>query len=117
MNPFPPNIDPQTFSITAVLVGIASIGDYTANELDSISNWLFLVAQYIETVSVQQTLIEGRMDKNNININSKKYKSGGSPYTSYHNKSNQYTRDELELLIDAVSKMQRELENLKRNRN
>ena len=84
---FPPNIDPHTFSIIAVVVGYASVGNYTANEQNSIGNWLILVGQYMLTHAAQQQLIEGRKTQNNQN--------------------------EVELIIDALKKMKDELEKIK----
>lgn len=112
---FPPNINPQVFAFLAVLVGSACVADYDVNEQNSIGNWLILVGQFILTNAAQQQLIEGRIEKKNININSQEHKSGGSYYAN-NTKSNQYTRDEIEFLLDAVSKLQRELENIKNNK-
>lgn len=110
---FPPSIDPHTFSIIAVAVGYACVGDYNANEQNSIGNWLILVGQYILTHAAQQQLIESRIENNNINSNSKKCKNGGTPYTDNEkNKSNQNQRNEVEFLLDALNKMQQELDKL-----
>ena len=65
---FPPNTNPHTFSLIAVAVGFACVGDYNANEQNSIGNWLILVGQYILTHAAQQQLIESRIENNNINI-------------------------------------------------
>lgn len=112
---FPPNIDPHTFSLIAVAVGYACVGDYNANEQNSIGNWLILVGQYILTHAAQQQLIESRIENNNININSKKHKKGqGGPFTdNEQNKSNQTQRNEVEFLLDALNKMQDELGKMK----
>ncbi len=111
---FPPSIDPHTFSIIAVAVGYACVGDYNANEQNSIGNWLILVGQYILTHAAQQQLIESRIENNNINSNSKKAKNGGSPYTDNENhRSNQNQRNEVDFLLDALNKMQQELDKLK----
>ena len=113
---FPPSIDPHTFSIIAVAVGYACVGDYNANEQNSIGNWLILVGQYILTHAAQQQLIESRIENNNINSNSKKAKKGGSLYTDNENhKSNQNQRNEVDFLLDALNKMQQELDKLKHN--
>jgi hypothetical protein len=111
---FPPNINPQVFSFLAVLVGSALIGDYDANEQNSIGNWLILVGQFMLTNAAQQQLIEGRIEHNNININSKEHKSGGSYYAN-NSKSNQNQRLEVDFLLDAVAKLQQELNNIKKN--
>lgn len=113
-NSFPPNADPHVFSLIAVAVGYACVGDYNAAEQNSIGNWLILVGQYILTHAAQQQLIESRIEKNNININSKKAKKGGSPFIdNEQNKSNQNQREEVDFLMDAIMKMQKELNNLK----
>ena len=112
---FPPNTDPHLFAMLAVTVGFASVGDYNANEQNSIGNWLILVGQYILTHAAQQQLIEARLENNNLNTNSKKHKNGtGGPFTDNESgKSNQTQRDEVEFLLDAVSKIEKELNNLK----
>lgn len=115
---FPPNIDPHLFSMLAVAVGFAAVGDYNTNEQNSIGNWLILVGQYILTHAAQQQLIEARIENNNININSKKHKNGtGGPFTDNETgKSNQTQRNEVEFLLDALEKMQNELKNQKNNK-
>lgn len=105
--------NPNLFSFTAAVVGAIAVGDFDSYELNSIGNWLILVGQYILTFAAEQQLIESRIDKNNININSKRYKSGGSPYTN--GKSNQTQREEVEYLLKAVSKLEKELETIKNN--
>ena len=112
---FPPNTDPHLFAMLAVTVGFASVGDYNANEQNSIGNWLILVGQYILTHAAQQQLIEARLENNNLNTNSKKHKNGnGGPFTDNESgKSNQTQRDEVEFLLDAVAKIEKELNNLK----
>ena len=87
---FPPNIDPHTFSIIAVVVGYASVGSYTVNEQNSIGNWLILVGQYILTHAAQQQLIEGR--------------------------KTQSKQNDIELIIDALNKMKEELEKIKQQK-
>ena len=111
---FPPNIDPQTYSFIAVLVGSALVGDYSAAEQNSIANWLILVGQFLLTTASQQALIESRLENNNININTREAKNGGS-YFSEGYKSNQNQRGEVDFLLDAVNNLYKELEKLKKN--
>lgn len=108
---FPPNLDPHLFSLLAVAVGFAVVDDLNANEQNSIGNWIILVGQYILTHAAQQQLIEGRIENNNININSRKHKNGtGGPFTDNEaGKSNQTQRDEVEFLLNVLGKMQEEL--------
>lgn len=113
LHQFPPNIEPQVFSFLAVLVASACISDYSASEQGSIGNWFMLLGQFIVTNAAQQQLIEGRIEKSNININSREYKNGGSYYAN-GGKSNQNQRLEVDFLLEAVNKLQKELENLKK---
>ena len=117
-NNFPPNIDPHNFAFIAVAVGYACVGNFNANEQNSIGNWLILIGQYILTHAAQQQLIESRIENNNININSRKSKNGFGPFTdNENNKSNQTHRNEIDFLIDAVQKIQAELQNININNN
>lgn len=114
---FPPSMDPHLFSLIAVAVGYASVGDYNANEQNSIGNWLILVGQYILTHAAQQQLIEARLENNNLNINSKKHKNNtGGPFTdNEQGRSNQTQREEVDFLLDAVENIKKELENIKKD--
>ncbi len=114
---FPPNVDPHVFTLIAVAVGYACVGDYNANEQNSIGNWIIMVGQYILTHAAQQQLIEARLENNNLNINTKKYKNHtGGPFTdNEQSKSNQSQRDEVDYLLDVVDKITKELEKIKRD--
>ena len=90
---FPPNINPQLYSLAAVVVGAAIVDDFSAPEQNSIGNWLMLVSQYIITHAAQQNLIDNRLRQANMN---------------YNNLNN-----EIDYLINAVKKIQRELEKIK----
>lgn len=118
-NKFPPSIDPNLFTLIAVAVGYACVGNFDVNEQNSIGNWIIMVGQYVLTHAAQQQLNESRIEKSNINTNSQKYKSGqGGPYTDNEKgKSNQTQRDEVELLLEAVSNMQKELQKIRENKN
>lgn len=112
---FPPNINPQTFSLIGVAVAVVLIDDLNASEQNSVGNWLELVGQYMLTHAAQQQLIESRLENSNLNINSKKYKNGsGGPFTDNENgKSNQTQRTEVDFLLEQVEKIQKELQNIK----
>lgn len=115
---FPPNIDPHVFSLLAVGVAYALVGNYNANEQNSIGNWLELVGQYMLTHAAQQQLIESRIENANININSQNHKQNGNPFTDNNQgKSNQTQRPEVDFLMDAIKKIQEELNNIKNNDN
>lgn len=110
---FPPSANPHLYAMLAVTVGFSCVGDYNANEQNSIGNWLILVGQYILTHAAQQQLIEARLENFNININSREHKSGGSYYAN-NSKSSQTQRNEVDFLLEAVKKLQEELEALKK---
>ena len=110
---FPPSIHPTTYNLIAIAVALILIDDLNANEQNSLGNWFLLLGQYLATNAAQQQLIESRIENSNININSKKSKSGHGVYDDT-NKSNQNQRPEVEFLLEAVQKMQQELENLKK---
>lgn len=116
-NSFPPNIDPPTFSFTAVLIGAILVGDLDVNEQNAIGNWFELIGQYILTNAAQQQLLESRIENTNININSKKAKNGGGPFTSDSNKSNQNQRNEVDFLLQEIQKIEIELQKLQKNSN
>ncbi len=61
---FPPNINPEIFTITAIIVGLILEDDYTSDELNSIGNWLVLVGQITLTTAAQQQLINNRYQNN-----------------------------------------------------
>ena len=85
---FPPNTNPQTYSFIATAIGYICTINYNIDEQNSIGNWLILVGQFILTNAAQQQLIESRKNKNINNYNN------------------------IDLLIDALNKMQQELNNL-----
>lgn len=112
---FPPSIHPTTYNFLAIAIGLVLVGDLNANEQNSLGNWFLLLGQYLATNAAQQQLIEARIENNNININSKKSKSGNGPFTTDSNKSNQSQRNEVEFLLDAIDKIYEELNNIKNN--
>jgi hypothetical protein len=116
-NDFFNKIDPPTFSFTAVLIGAILVGDLDVNEQNAIGNWFELVGQYILTNAAQQQVLESQIEKSNININSKKAKNGGGPYTTDSNKSNQTQRNEVDFLLQEIQKIEQELQKLQKNSN
>lgn len=64
MKEFPPNINSELFTLTAIIVGLIIEDDYTSDELNSIGNWLILVGQITLTTSAQQQLINNRSKGN-----------------------------------------------------
>lgn len=112
-NDFFKNTKPHEFTLIAVAVGYALVGNLNVNEQNSLGNWLIMMGQYLLTHAAQQQLIEGRLENYNININSKKCKQGGSFYTDNNQaKSNQTQRNEVDFLIQEINKIKDELKKM-----
>lgn len=62
-----PNIPPKLFSLSAVAVGYLLIDDTTANEQNSLGNWLMLVAQILCTNAFYKQVMQERGFDNNKN--------------------------------------------------
>ena len=71
MHNFPPNIDPKISTLSAVVIGFALIDHFTASEQNALGNWFITIGQILENNSAFQQLIEGRIQGNSININSR----------------------------------------------
>lgn len=72
--------NPKIYTLSAIILGYAMIGDYTANEQNAIGNWFMTIGQILESNSAIQQALEEKCMGNTYNINSKDYKNGGSPY-------------------------------------
>lgn len=105
MKEFPPNINPELFSLSAILVGLIIEDDYTADELESIGNWLFLVAQFVLTTAAQQSLINSRYQKNygsRIRSNSQDHSIMNEPYVK---------ESDLNALYQRMQELEKNLKN------
>lgn len=61
------NINPYTFTGSAVVIGLILANELTALEQSSIGNWLQLMGLTIQTYSSQQAVIASNNDNNNQN--------------------------------------------------
>jgi hypothetical protein len=104
---FPPNINPELFSILGALTGAIIENDYTANELNSIGNWIILVGQFMLTTASQQQLINGRYQNNN----GSRIKSD----VNNHANTNQEkaNKSDVDTLIKYVKDLEKELAKIK----
>lgn len=84
MNYFPPNIDPKIYNISAVIIGFALIGNFSAAEQNAIGNWFITIGQILENNSAWQQVIEQRMNDSYFNINSEQFKHTGNPHINNH---------------------------------
>ncbi len=97
-----PDVSPETFTFSAVIIGYLLIDDTTYNEQNALGNWLMLIAQVLCTNAFFQQVQAERG-----NINSQNY--------HFSQKSN-ISNDETIILIQKMIKaMQQEIDNLKKN--
>ena len=101
MNRFLDNIDPSIFTLSAVAIGASLINDFNSFEQNAIGNWFFMVGQYILTNAAQQQLLESRVPGN----------------TFFNNQNNFNNTKDIELLKQAINKINIELENIKNQKN
>lgn len=105
MKQFPPNINPELFTILGAITGFILEADFNANELNSIGNWIILVGQFMLTTAAQQQLINARY-QNNTGSNIK------SDVNNHNNKNPEYsTKEELNKVINWLKKVENELAN------
>lgn len=105
---FPPNTNPELFSILGVVTAFVFENDYTANELNSIGNWIILVGQFMLTTAAQQQLINGRYQNNN----GSRIKSDAGDHTK--NNREKADKDDVDALLKYVKNLEKELEALKK---
>lgn len=108
MKEFPPNINPELFSITAMIVGLIIEDDYDANELNSIGNWLILVGQVTLTTAAQQQLINARYQQNN----GSKIRSDANDHTTKNKPV--ATSDDINILNERITRLEQLIRNNKR---
>lgn len=129
MKNFPPSLDPEIYTLSAVLIGLALIDNFTANEQNAIGNWFITIGQTLENNSAWQAVLEERIAGKTININSEQAKKGGSPYmhtqplypnpttNSQNSKSDsanfEHEEDYFASLDNTIKIMQEEIEKLK----
>ena len=89
-----PNVSPKTFSVSAIIVGYLLIDNLTANEQNSLGNWLMLTAQVLCTNAFYKQVQQERQINNSASSTSK---------------------SEIEMLEQLVSALEKELNSLKSN--
>lgn len=57
------DIDPYTFTGSAVIIGLLLTQELSANEQDSVGNWLQLIGLVMQTYSSQVITLEAETDK------------------------------------------------------
>ena len=104
-------LNPKTYTLSALIIGYALLGDYTANEQNAIGNWLMTISQILECNSAIQQAIEEKYEGYTYNINSKQFKNGGSPYMNnppifdFPDPSDQEIEDIKKVLQNMIKKL------------
>lgn len=91
------DINPTTFSLTAVIVGMIATSDMSYPEMNALGNWFVLLGDYLLTYASQQYVIEQKIDRKN------------------NYKKDLNIKNDLDYLYDAINKMKDELDKIKRN--
>lgn len=55
-----PNVSSNTFTMSAIVVGLLLLDDTTPNEQNALGNWLMLVAQILCTDAYYKQVLEDR---------------------------------------------------------
>lgn len=55
-----PNVSSNTFTLSAIVVGLLLLDDTTPNEQNALGNWLMLVAQILCTDAYYKQVLEDR---------------------------------------------------------
>ena len=120
MHDFPPNVDWRLTTALATTLGYLITDDFTSLEQIAIANWILQVGQTVITNATFQHLIEARIiGEERINLNSKEYKRGGSPFIDNSRDyreffTNEAFKEQFELLQKAIEKISNELNNIKK---
>ena len=91
-----PNVTPEIFSISAVVVGYLLIDDLSSNEQNALGNWLMLVAQVLCT---NATYKQAKANPNDENIT--------NPSTS--------AQDTVGMLQKMMQALQQEIDDIKKS--
>lgn len=70
MNSIIGNVDPYTFTGSAILIGFLLINELSNDEQDSVGNWLQLVGLIMQTYASQVTTNQSLNNNNNVDSSS-----------------------------------------------
>lgn len=124
MNNFPPNINWRYATLIATVLGYAASGDFTAREQIAIGNWILQIGQTLLTNATYQEMIENRIIGEKVNLNSREFKCGGSPFITpqtippdfrqfYESFKSQFPEEELANLQEAIDRINEELKKIR----
>ena len=123
MKKIPPNINWDLTTLIATALGLLATDDFTALEQIAIGNWIVQIGQTVITTATYQQMIEARViGSEKINLNSKEFKKGGSPFITrtnfdpakvYEIFKSQVTEEEIINLQKALHLINQEIEKMK----
>ncbi len=90
------NMDPYTFTGSAIVIGLLLTKEFTLDEQENIGNWLQLIGLVVLTYATQAQTIES----NNGNQN--------------NGNNNQTNKDDIESLQKAIKRIEEELNKIKK---
>jgi uncharacterized protein (UPF0305 family) len=112
-----PNVPPESFTLSAIVIGYLLIDDTTANEQNALGNWLMLTAQvlctnayFLQVQNERNNNIE-KFGKSftNVGTNNNVRRSNINNNQNYNDPN--YTIEMLEKMRNSIDK---EIENLKK---
>ncbi len=99
-----PNVPPQLFTLSAVVVGFLLVDDATPNEQNALGNWLMLVSQYLCTNAAYGQLLQSNTQ------------TPGSFGENSQSQNNTPTNEEtMNMLIKMVNALNQEIDEIKKN--
>lgn len=111
-----PNVPPESFTLSAIIIGYLLIDDTTANEQNALGNWLMLVAQVLCTnayfIQVQNERANGpeKFGKSFTNVGTNNNVRRSNIYNSNRENNVDETLIMLEKMRNAIDN---EIRNLK----
>ncbi len=98
-----PEVSPQIFSLSAVIVGVLLVDDSTPNEQNALGNWLMLVSQYLCTNAAYGQLLQSRTQ------------TPGSFNENNSQDKNISDEETLQMLIKMVNALNKEITEIKKD--
>jgi hypothetical protein len=112
-----PNVPPESFTLSAIVIGYLLIDDTTANEQNALGNWLMLTAQVLCTNAYFLQVQNER--GNNIEKFGRSFTNVGSNNnvrkSTINNQNNNDPNYTIEMLEKMKNSIDKEIANLKQN--
>lgn len=105
---FPPNINPELYSIIGSITGIILENDFNAMELNSLGNWIILVGQFMLTTAAQQQLINARYQNNTGS------KIRSHTHNHHINNKEKVNNEDFQIIINIINNLINEVEKIKK---